>query len=267
MNGAKSTMDRFFGSSTAGMPFGFRGKRGGRAWWCAVFLATALLIGLDAGRSATGTEIVAADYPPFMIKDGKNPGFSLEIVKLAERRIGRDSPVTFLPFKRSLKTVLRRNDVLHAALYRTPERETKLTWVAWYRTFNDVFLTLGPPVNSLEQARALGKIGVEAGNAMDLMLTRWGFTNLERADRAEINARKLAAGRIDAWALTDVLAQWIWKRVGSEKPLTIGRPFHSSECYVAAGPGFPEEEARLYRDAIHEMLEDGTIDDIFRKYR
>ena len=232
-----------------------------------MFLVAALLVGLDAGSSALGNEIVATDYPPFMIKNGEKPGFSLEILKAAEKRIGRDSRVTFLPFKRMLKTLQRRKDVLNPALYRTPERENKFIWVAKYRTFNNVFLTVGPPVDSLEQAKTLRKIGVEAGIAMDLRLTRWGFTNLERADRAEINARKLAAGRIDAWALTDVLAQWIWKRVGSGKPLTIGRPFHSSDCYVVAGPDFPVEEARLYRDAINQMLKDGTIEAILRKYR
>ena len=212
-------------------------------------------------------EIVAVDYAPLMIKDGGLPGLSIEIIKLAEKRLGVESPVTFMPFPRAIKAVKRRQGTLHPALYRNPQRENEYVWVAKYHVVSNVFLTVGSPVNSLEEARRLKKIGVEEKTAMDLFLTSRGFDNLERTNQARVNASKLAAGRIDAWFLTDILALWTWKQMGMDETLTVGQPISSSDVYIVAGKDFSENMTQKYRDTIEAMLADGTVARIIEKYQ
>ena len=234
-----------------------------------IFARLALLAVALTGASivhANG-QIVAVNYPPLMIESVESPGWALEIIGEAERRIGRDSPVQFLPFPRAIKTVQRRAQTMHPALYRNPTREHKFTWIAKVHVVNNVFLTVGSPIDSLEAARKLGKIGVEVKTAMDDFLTSRGFTNLERAERAELNARKLAAGRIDAWFLTDTLALWAWKQAGMKRRLVIGKPISSSDVYIVGGKNFPPDTLSEMRGAIQAMRSDGTIERLIGRYQ
>ncbi len=234
------------------------------------FFLIVIVLGITVGippLSATGREIVAVNYPPMMIKDGRLPGFSIEIIKEAARRVGEDVSVQFLPFQRAIKTVQRRTGVIHPSLFRNPRRETDYTWIAEYMSVNNVFLTLREPIDTIEAARELKRIGVEAKAQMDVFLTERGFTNLERAERAELNARKLMVKRLDAWALTDMLALWKWRELGMSEPLILGKPVSSSPVYLVGGSDFPREIADRYERAIREMLDDGTIGAILKKYR
>ena len=201
-----------------------------------------------------------------MIENGSMPGFSLEIIREAERRVGAQSNVTFLPFQRAVKTVQNRPERIHPALYRNAKREDKYTWIVKYMSVNDVFLTLKQPVNNLDEARKLDRIGVEAGTAMDIYLTSQGFENIERAERAEINARKLERGRIDAWALTDILAKWAWKSATGSKKLVVGKPVKSQDVYFVGGKDFPVDLAVKYRNAVNDMISENVVDKIISKY-
>lgn len=220
-----------------------------------------------AFATAATAQIVAVDYPPLMIEGADPPGWAIEIVREAEARIGVSSEIQFLPFPRAIKSVQRRSGIIHPALYRNPQREDKYTWIARVHVVNNVFLTTGEPIDSLEDARRLGRIGVENETAMDEFLTAQRFDNLERAERAELNARKLAAGRVDAWFLTDTLAQWAWKQAGLEQPLVMGMPISSSDVYIVGGTDFPPDRAAAYRAAIESMHADGMIDGVLGKYR
>ena len=229
-----------------------------RTYLAALFLVYALPI-----QSA---EIIAVNYPPMMIEAGSSPGFSIEIIREAERRIGVQSEITFLPFQRAIKTVKRRPEKIHPALYRNEQRENSYTWIVKYMTVNDVFLSTKKQVNSLDDARKLARIGVEAGTAMDIYLTSLGFVNLERAERAEINARKLERGRIDAWALTDILAKWAWKNAIGSNELIVGNPVKSQDVYFVAGKNFPDELAAKYRKAVKDMISENIVNMIISRY-
>ena len=220
-----------------------------------------------ASTAANTAEIVAVDYPPMMIEQGDQPGYSIEIIGEVNRRLDIDTSVSFLPFQRAIKTVQNTTDTLHPALYRKPQREHEYTWIARYHQVNDVFLTIGKPVNSLEEARQLDAIGVEEKAAMDVFLTANGFTNLVRFTSAETTARILQSGRIDAWALTDVLALWTWKKMGFDQPLIPGAVITTSDVYIVGGPDFSESQAVRIQGAVQQMIEDGTVEKIIAKYR
>jgi polar amino acid transport system substrate-binding protein len=231
-------------------------------------LVALVLVSSPASRAKETDALIAAYYPPLMITaDGERPGISIEIVREAALRLGRGTTIEFLPFRRALKTLQHRGDALQPALYRLPKREPSYRWIAKTHDVVDVFLTLDRRIDSLEEARSLKLIGVETDASMDVFLTSQGFTNLERVDRPEVNAQKLAAGRIDAWALTRSLAFWTWRRAGHAGAPVAGAPIRSAPVYVVAGLGFPEDLVAAYSDAIEAMRSDGTIAAILQRYR
>lgn len=212
-------------------------------------------------------KVIAAYYPPLMIEpDGEQPGLSIEILREAAKRLGRETSIEFLPFRRALKTLRHSNKALQPALYRNPTREPHYQWIVHVNDVVDVFLTLETPVNSLDEARKLTRIGVETDASMDILLTKLGFTNLERVDSPNTNAEKLRAGRIEAWALTRSLAQWTWKRLGYQETLVVGAPIRTAPVYLVAGLAYPKPLAAAYRESILEMKADGTVERILSRY-
>jgi len=220
-----------------------------------------------ATYSGECAEVYAVHYPPLMIRDGgERPGFAIEIIQAAEKRLGEKSTVRFYTFARMTKTLLNRDNGLFPTLYRNPQREEKFQWIAKVFVVENSFMTTGQPVNSLEQARQLDKIGVVDKTALHEFLLKNNFTNLEVVNRPEINARKLAAGRIDAWFLTTFLARMIWNQEHIPTPLVAGVPITRPEAYIAANLDFPKPLAKQYRLAIVAMHRDGTIKKIVRRY-
>jgi len=229
------------------------------------FLLTTVLL---KPAFAIDTIIYAANFPPYQIEDGSQPGFAIEILKEAERRIGRTSHIIFGPWVRSLKTATTSDNVILPAIYRTTSREKDFKWIAEYTTSKTVFLTLDDPINSLDQARRLDRIGVTHKSAMDDFLTAQGFTNLDRVDHTRTNINKLMAGRIDAWCLSGELARWAWREAGLSRELLVtGKAIKTTHAWIAAGPMFPDDLAVRYRDAVEKMKADGTIEKILNGYR
>ncbi|MCR9256507.1 MAG: transporter substrate-binding domain-containing protein [Alphaproteobacteria bacterium] len=223
---------------------------------------------VHAAERSGADHFIAAYYPPLMI-DGETemPGSSIEILREAARRLGRSNTIEFLPFRRALKTLRHRDDALQPALYRLPGREKDYRWIAHTHDVYDAFHTVGAPIDNLEAARKLDRIGVETDASMDVFLTKIGFTNIERVDSPTTNAQKLRAGRIDAWALTHSLAVWTWKKAGIDQPLTSGTAIRTAPVYVVAGLNYPPDRVAAYRATLRGMKADGSIRAILERYR
>jgi polar amino acid transport system substrate-binding protein len=211
-------------------------------------------------------KVVAAYYPPLMIDDTERPGLSIEILQRAADRLGRELEITFMPYARALKTLRRRENHLLPALLRNPDHETDYTWVARTHTVRDVFNTIDTPINTLEQARQRTLIGVESNAAMDVMLTRLGFTNLVRTSSPIMSTQQLRSGRIGAWALTRSVSRWIWNELGHPEDLLQGTPVAIADVYVAASSRVSRALASDYTQAILSLHVDGSVKSIVRRY-
>lgn len=210
--------------------------------------------------------IVAAHYPPFMNSD-TNAGMSIDIIREAARRAGREVQIQFLPFPRLLLELQSPRDCMVPALFRNLTREGKYQWIATYDSADLRVVTMGAPVNTIEDARTLSAIGVEAGASADLFLTSQGFENLYRVPGLASSAKMLYSGRVSAWVQTSAVAKGMWQELELKKPVQIGAPIYFVPVYVAAGLGFPDVLAQAYHDAIHEMIADGTVERIMAAYK
>ncbi|MEL6808947.1 MAG: transporter substrate-binding domain-containing protein [Pseudomonadota bacterium] len=211
---------------------------------------------------------VVAHFPPFIIsQDGALTGISVEILRIAAQRSGRAIVFEEMPFQRALHRVTTQNDCMMPALFRTAPREDQFLWLATYDAAELHFLTIGSPINTLDEGRTLSAIGVVKDSSGDTVLTSLGFENLVRVASSSSNARMLHAGRIDAWVQSERAARSIWAQLGMQTALQAGDPIHSVPMYAVAGPEFPDDVADLYRTAIMNMVEDGTVAGIFAEFR
>ena len=234
-----------------------------------IALISCLLAGTATAQQATiaRDSLVAAHYPPLMIEgDAETPGLAIEIMQVAADRLGRELALEFLPFPRAMLRMDEQPGTMMAALFRAPEREARFRWIAEIHSAKIRFMTLGAPVDSLEQARELRLIGVEKESSADRILTRHGFTNVIRLNDPRASAQMLAAGRIDAWFLTQRLSKRVWKDLDISRPLIAGEVVHEIPIYLVGGLGVPDAVAELYQTVIGEMRSDGTLDAILTKY-
>lgn len=212
--------------------------------------------------------VVAAFYPPFVIADrDENAGISIEVIRAAAKRAGREISIEFMPFQRALYTLNKRPNCMMPALFRNESREGSFRWIETYHAAELRFMTLGTPINSIEEGRKLTSIGVETESSADQFLSSLGFENLVRIASTASSAQMLQAGRIDAWAQSATAAQGLWDDLGLQPALQTGDAIYSVPIYVTAGLQYPDDIAAIYQKAIKSIVTDGTVAGILAKYR
>ncbi|WP_299733655.1 transporter substrate-binding domain-containing protein [uncultured Tateyamaria sp.] len=211
--------------------------------------------------------VVAAHYPPYIIGNTPtNAGISIDIMRAAAARAGRTIRFEIMPFKRTLHVLATDATCMMPVLYRNKTREPLYRWIAAYDATELHFLTVGAPVNTIEEGRQLGSIGVEISASAYQLLSGLGFENLVEIANPLSSARMLHAGRIDAWAQSSKAATGVWNGLGLEPPLQAGDPIYAVPVYVVAGLGFPDELAEIYKTAIESLVADGTAARIISSY-
>ena len=243
-----------------------RGQRNGAG---VVGVAALWVLGICVSvAEATDTDqAVAAYYPPLMIDTSPDrPGLAIDVLRTAADRLGREIELDFVPFQRAMHVTRTRDDTLMAALFRYSSRELDFQWVAQVHEAKLRFMSIGTPVNTIEEARSLTRIGVESGSTGDRYLSELGFENLERQASPDFTARMLAAGRIDAWMLSETLAKSVWRDLGQTRTLSTGGEIFAVPIFLVAGTAFPETIAALYRQTIEDMRADGTLAAIVATY-
>lgn len=229
-----------------------------------------LAVGASAqaqGTSAGTDRVSAAHYPPLMISDQPEmPGLAIDILQAAADDLGRQIDLSFVPFQRALYQVKTRSDTLMPALFRNEEREADYLWVARIHAARLRFASLGAPISSLQEARALRRIVVEGGTSNERFLMDQGFDNLVRSGGPDASADMLNSGRVDAWFLTDSLAGATWERHDLGDSLVFGDVILELPIFLVAGPDFPKDLADAYREAIKRMRSSGALDAILDAY-
>ncbi len=232
-----------------------------------IWSAPAMTQTSDTTRDGPKDRIVAAHYPPLMDEfNGSAPGLAIEILEQAALIAGRQIDVRFLPFQRAMLETKTRDDTLMPALFRNEEREADFQWVALIQTARMKFVTTRAQVHDLTTARKLNLIAVERGSSTERFLKDKGFTNLFVTNDPVSSAQMLAAGRVDAWFLTERLIEKTWKSRKLKPDPVFGDVIHELPIYLVAGPDFPSDVAQAYSAAIKEMRNSGDMSRIIDQY-
>jgi polar amino acid transport system substrate-binding protein len=160
-------------------------------------------------------------------------------------------------------------DILIPLLTRTPDREAKFHWIGKLADDRNCFVTRAgkPTVSTLEEAKKLKVVGVNAGGAAEKTLKEAGLTNVETVPQNSLNIKKLTLGRIDAWYTSAIIASYSIKKEGlNPQDFVCSGDVKKSSYYVAATLSTPAPAVEALKKAYADLERKGTIQQIVSKY-
>ncbi|MGM0553665.1 MAG: substrate-binding periplasmic protein [Pseudomonadota bacterium] len=208
--------------------------------------------------------LTTENYPPFNFEtdSGEIDGISVRVMRTLLEEAGIEAEMRLLPWSRAYALARSRAGTCVFSTTRTPEREALFEWV-------------GPLVDNQWHAFALDDSEVEAERLEDLRPYRVGGYQddavalyveaqgipVDTAPNDRLNARKLAAGRIDVWVSGEHLAPWYARQEGVG-PLRSLFPFHDTVMSLACHPDTDRELLDRLQQRLDAMREDGRYADI-----
>lgn len=205
------------------------------------------------------------EWPPYaQLKDGEVSGISIEIIRAAAKKTGRDVEFFGMPWKRCLKMVEEGhiNAVIDAA-----KRDAYLQGATSFSIYADTFWVHEDSdiqkVDDLEKRR-IGLInGYEYTPELTQRIERLEM-NVDLAVDDPTNIRMLAFKRLDA-IIGDSVGTLYFARTHGLKLRPLLPPFNVDPLFVS----FNRDQTALQRDfenAFKDLLADGTVDTVYRKY-
>jgi polar amino acid transport system substrate-binding protein len=231
-------------------------------------LACLLAVSVQAQPLTIYTEINSPVQ--FLGTDGKLTGLAVEVVQEIQKRVGTKDPIQVVPWARGYQELLAKPSVVLFSTARTAERNSQFQWVGPLVEVSFCFYVKADSkvtLKTLEDAKQLGAIGVYRDDARDIFLTKAGFPNLERTIDNVANAKKLMAGRIDAFAAASLSVEDLMESAGY--PFQDVRPalsFLKSQYFIAFSRETSEATVHAWGDALDAMKKDRTFERIYRKY-
>ena len=125
--------------------------------------------------------------PPYQFVDahGNITGYAVDFVEAILDDLGIQDKIQMYPWARTYKLATSRKNVLIFSIAKTPERESMFHWIGELHQERYSFFTLKTnehiQVQSLEDAKAYN-IAVTRSSVADHMLSKLGFTQLEKTD-------------------------------------------------------------------------------------
>lgn len=247
-----------------------------RALLFAIGAITSVLLSIN---SLYGEEIVKnamIHLPPFMIVDGNNPQDCINIRILEEivKPLNLKVKYQIRPFKRCLKNMEVGDCDIFMGILRRPEREEYMLFLTPYKDKSNKAFYLkkgeGHRVQKYEDLYNLNKrIGVRLGL---IYFERFNNdTKIKRDSVVEnkINLDKLLADRIDAFIMTEAVADYLIITGGYGDKIEKAPYKYDKEnpAYLAISKKSPFiNRAKEFDDSIKNLRSQGRIQEIMNNY-
>jgi polar amino acid transport system substrate-binding protein len=230
-----------------------------------LFLIAASMV-LLSGQSILSAEltILTENLPPLNYVDNGNlVGPSVEIVKEIQKRVGSQEQIQVYPWARAYKMALEEKNVILFGMTYTDVRKDKFKWIGPLATKRDILVAKrgsGIKIKNLADAKKVKSIGTLLDDTRGRLLERNGFSNLEPVSDEQLNAKKLALGRIDLWAYKIPGLRTVCDLAGVDYT-EFEEVYHLREIdlMIAFSKKTSDSIVQKWRDAFNEMLTDGTI--------
>jgi polar amino acid transport system substrate-binding protein len=237
-----------------------------------LFLIAASMV-LLAGQSVMSAEltILTENLPPLnYVDNGTLVGPSVEIVREIQKRVGSQEQIQVYPWARAYKMALKDENVILFGMTYTKVRKDKFKWVGPLATKRDILVAKkgsGIKIEDLEDAKKVKSIGTLIDDTRGRLLERNGFSNLEPVSDEQLNAKKLAIGRIDLWAYKIPGLRTVCDLAGVDYT-KFEEVYHLREIdlMIAFSKKTSDSIVQKWRDAFNEMLADGAIMKIRKKW-
>ena len=219
-------------------------------------LCLSCLLGFSSAVVAQSLTILTEDDPPaqYLDANGELAGFTVELVREIQKRVGNNDKIQVVPWARAYRMIETEPNVVVFLMSRTAERNELFNWVGpvmetEFGLYAQAKSTLR--LASLEEAKAVKRIGVYRGDVRDQILSNAGFTNLERTYTIVQNVKMLMAGRIDLYAGSSSGYGLDAERAGYKaSDLKLVLPFHKSQLYIAMSRQMPMASVDKWNDSV-----------------
>lgn len=211
----------------------------------------------------------AGDIPPYSFVDAgqKSQGSLYHIFQTLVTRMGYDSRVEIVPWKRVLMETQRNSPILFIPAARSPDREKLYQWIE--PLMIEVFGIFTLP--SQEQAMQIkgriqkARVCTLRGSATEELVRRHQLSRVELVASNDTCARLLKAGRVDAWLAAKRAAYASYQQVGLDPAeLRSGLVLEEWPLYLAASKAVPEADLLRWKKELLKMKNDGTVDRLLR---
>lgn len=215
--------------------------------------------------------ILTENLPPLnYVKDGKLVGPSVEIVKEIQRRVGSHEEIQVYPWARAYQIALEKENIVLFGTTHTRKRDDKFKWVGPLATKRDILVARknsGLNINNLEDAKKVKRIGTLRDDTRERFLKSNDFTNLESVSDEQLNAQKLAMGRLDLWAYKEPGVKTVCELAGVDyNEFEEVLQLREINVSIAFSKKTPDSIVKKWENAFNEMAADGTIDKIRNKW-
>jgi len=214
--------------------------------------------------------IMTEDWPPLnYVEEGVLKGPAVDIVRAIQKKVNNKNKILVFPWKRAYSyTIEQKNKVLFSMVH-SKKRDMLFKWVGpiaekRYSLYAKKGFT--GRVETLEDAKKYS-IGVQREGFTEQYLETKGFTNLQKANNATQNARKLLRGRFELMfdsysTFSKTVKQYKMNKNDFVEVLRVQR----SLMYIAFNKYTPDETITLWQNAYNDLYESGEIESIFKKY-
>ena len=215
--------------------------------------------------------ILTENLPPLnYVENGVLVGPSVEIVRAIQQRIGSTEKIQVYPWARAYKMAEEEENVILFGMTYTKVRQDKFKWVGPLAEKRDILVARkasGLTINSLEDAKKYNRIGTLRDDTRGRLLERNGFTNLEPVSDEQMNAQKLALGRIDIWAYKIPGLRTVCDLAGVDHTL-FEEVYHlrKMELMIAFSLKTSDAVVQQWKNAFDGIMADGTILQIKKKW-
>ena len=210
-------------------------------------------------------KIFTEDSPPAnYLGNGRLKGLSADIVREILRRLNMPDNIQVVPWARGYTLALTQPNVALFSTTRLPQREKLFKWVGplYHQTWGfyarkDSMIN----ISSLNQARAVARIGTYHKDAKEQYLQANGFRNLISTNKNLSNIRHLMDGSIDLWVSSDFNMPYLAQQAGiNPDRLKLVFPFKRVQNYIAFSNQSPDALVNLWQQTLDELKQDGTYD-------
>jgi polar amino acid transport system substrate-binding protein len=221
---------------------------------------------IEEGILTVGTDL---PYPPFEYREGGElTGFDVEIMDEIASRIGLETEYVDSPFDTIFTDLANGQfDVVISGATITPEREQEVDFSdPYFRSLQALVVLEDSGIGSFEDLGQGDSVSVQSGTTGEI----WAEDNLE-ANGVEIRAfpeyppvyNALEAGQVDGVVYDESSAiPETFNRPGTEVVDTVD----TNEFYGIAVDPNNDELLDAVNQALQEMIEDGTYEEIYENY-
>ena len=216
-------------------------------------------------------KFITENYKPLNYTDnGKLTGLAPEILRQVCAQLNIPFEVEVLPWEEGYqKAQTTENAVLFSTVL-SDQRKNLFKWAGPIASINWSFYASSSnqiPLNTMEDAKQVGKIGVLKDYSIEQYLVQQGFTNLVYCDDNIQAFDKLLKGEIDLFPSDRFTAEAALQQLNTSiYKVTQELTIKTDLVYYAFNKNIPDEVVADFQNAIDRLKENGTVRSLYQQF-